>query len=248
MLYIGGIGHNGSTILDIILNNSKDSMSLGEFAGLYSKISSNQKCSCGKSIPDCDFWSKILTKNDISQNTANLHSKEKYYFDFLFRNLKAKEYVEIWDELFSNIFNYTNKNILIDSSKNISRGLALLKHSEFDVYFIHLVRDPRGFNNSKNKRRAKSGDKDKYIKDFSKWYIKNLMASVVKLISRKRYLKINYENLLLHPSNTLEEIEKFTNESFGLSKEKIKNDDYLLNQHKFAGNGISRKDKIKFQS
>lgn len=126
--------------------------------------------------------------------------------------------MEIWDELFSNIFNYTKENILIDSSKNISRGLTLLKHSKFNVYFLHLVRDPRGFNNSKNKRRAKQKNGNKYIRDFSKWYIKNSMASTLRLINRKKYLKINYEDLLLNPIDTLKQIEEFTDEPFNMSK------------------------------
>lgn len=248
IIYIGGLEHNGSTITDIILSNNDNCVGLGEFASFYRDYKKDRSCRCGKKINNCPFWSNVLIK-DINYNQMNYHSKEKLFIEFLLDSYdiinsnKSKIYSKNWDRLYSKILNHTSKDILIDSSKNITRAISLLNHSQFEVYFIHLIRDPRGYYNSKKKRNSNFN----LLKSHFMWYTKNIMASIVNY-QTDYYLRLKYEDLLLDPINFLEQIEKFVNINLNKSKTKIKNDEFLENEHRFSGNGISRKNQIMFNS
>lgn len=244
IIYIGGLEHNRSTITDILLSNSSNVISLGEFASLYRYLNSSRTCSCGKKIKNCEFWSKILIAN-VNQGLINSHRKERSFFKFFFNNNKSFEYAQKWDNLFGNVFKETGAEIIIDSSKNITRALSLLKYSKYEVFFIHLLRDPIGYNNSKNKRRVKNGKRKKVFKDLFMYFSKNLMANAVNL-KHNNYLRLKYEDLLIEPITFMEKIEEFTEINLEDLKFKIKNEVSLINKHKFSGNGISRKEEIYF--
>ena len=60
VLYIMGAGHSGSTVLDIILGNHPDILSVGELSNFVRRRAINGKyCACGKPANTCQFWSNI---------------------------------------------------------------------------------------------------------------------------------------------------------------------------------------------
>lgn len=63
-IYILGRGHNGSTILDLILGSSKKIFGVGEFISLNNQF--DARCSCGENTYDCEYWSKILKLHDAT--------------------------------------------------------------------------------------------------------------------------------------------------------------------------------------
>ncbi|WP_375177559.1 sulfotransferase [Marinobacter mobilis] len=63
LLYITGSGRSGSTLFDMLLNTNPDIAALGEVHRFSMNIDSKEeahKCTCGKSIMDCDFWQDII--------------------------------------------------------------------------------------------------------------------------------------------------------------------------------------------
>lgn len=60
LIYIGGSGRSGSTLLDMLLSNHPDIQSVGEIhrLNLYAR-DINERCTCGESILDCSFWQKV---------------------------------------------------------------------------------------------------------------------------------------------------------------------------------------------
>lgn len=243
IIYIGGIGHSGSTILSILLGNKDGVISLGEFGSFGEK---NRICSCGRELKSCERWGKIYSNLNYSDKVklktkGKLVNKEKYILSFIFLKNFREEYCALYDRIHKSIFEMTNTEVLVDSSKNLSRGIALLKSSEFDVYFLHLIRDPRGFVNSMYKNNFN------YIKSMGKWSLKNYFASLVlKNISRKRYKKIYYEDLLLSPNKTISGISDFTGIDFSIITNFIKNGQKFKIGHIFSGNRISNKHEISF--
>ena len=57
-IYIAGLYHSGSTLLDQYLGSNSQIIGLGEIAK-YIKDGSEGNCTCGKKVEECDFWSKI---------------------------------------------------------------------------------------------------------------------------------------------------------------------------------------------
>lgn len=57
VVYIGGVGHSGSTLLDLVLNNHPLVHSTGEVHRLnaYAREEA-EPCTCGRSVAECPFW------------------------------------------------------------------------------------------------------------------------------------------------------------------------------------------------
>ena len=67
VIYIISDRRSGSTLLENILSKSIEIVSIGELAMLKGHIEKNGpgdlwnwNCSCGKTIMQCEFWSKVL--------------------------------------------------------------------------------------------------------------------------------------------------------------------------------------------
>ena len=73
-VYLAGSGRSGSTLLDLLLNNSEYVQSLGEVHRLNMIAKSGQDvCMCGQPIMACPFWSKVQSEAQatIGANSQN---------------------------------------------------------------------------------------------------------------------------------------------------------------------------------
>ena len=70
IIYIGGYGRSGSTILDIVLQNA-GAGSLGALSNLPTWLKFDHLCSCGEKFSCCSFWKDIepvLLQHDFEYN------------------------------------------------------------------------------------------------------------------------------------------------------------------------------------
>jgi len=59
LLYIAGSGRSGSTLLDLLLGNHPLISGFGEVHRLSLEPES-RKCSCNRTIQDCEYWSRVI--------------------------------------------------------------------------------------------------------------------------------------------------------------------------------------------
>src|SRR3954453_5871316 len=60
VLFIGGLGRSGSTLIDRILGQTPGVCSVGELVFLWDRaLSSNELCGCGERFRACPFWKEI---------------------------------------------------------------------------------------------------------------------------------------------------------------------------------------------
>lgn len=60
LVYIVGIGHTGSTLLDLVLGSHPEIISLGEMFCFDDWVRENRLCTCGEPVPKCAFWSQVI--------------------------------------------------------------------------------------------------------------------------------------------------------------------------------------------
>lgn len=219
IIYIAGLGHSGSTILDMALGCHPDIVGLGEIYAVLNK--KNQKalfekstCSCGKKGVVCRFW-KDLQSISFSDKTT----EEKY-----------RKLISVFNE------KYGDNMILLDSSKNSYSYLQFL-NKEYDLRVIYLTRDYRSWVYSRFTRTRKP-----MLFLILRWYLEN---KKLLYVLKKYGIKINYigyEELAMYPEFILKKICKFLNIDF--SKELLVPDN--TKSHIINGN-ISRTDKEKRQ-
>ncbi len=220
IIYIAGLGHSGSTILDMALGCHPEIVGLGEIYAVFNKKKTSElfeksTCSCGKKGIDCYFW-KDLQKISASE----LKTEEKY-----------KKLIEIFTE------KYGENMILLDSSKNSYSYLRFL-NKEYDLRVIYLTRDYRSWIYSRFARTRKP-----MLFLGLRWYLENRKLLYVLKKYNLKIMTAGYEELSVYPEFILRKISDFTGIDF--SDKMLYPDN--TKSHIINGN-ISRVDKNKRKS
>ena len=133
------------------------------------------------------------------------------------------------------------------------RGYFLSLMEEFDVYLLHIVRDPRAVCWSMyrplKKDLAKGVQRDMpgkpIIQTIKSWLGNAVISLKIKEQLNDQYMLINYDRLIQENEVVLDEISRFTNIDFSEVAKMIKRDDEFTKFHTVAGNRLRMAEKIK---
>jgi hypothetical protein len=234
ILYIGGYGRSGSTILELILGQIDGFFPMGEVRYIWERsFMDNQLCGCGKKFKECEFWSKVENKFFADGNQINIDAilKLKYAVDrkrniplTILNCLKSKaynrsyqQYSEILLELFRAVQKTSGCEVIIDSSKNPSHGYLLNSLQGIDLYILHLVRDSRATAHSwlRKKMRPEISWKKELMPIMSpgrssiEWAVLNGFVGLMKY-ANANYLFVKYEDFVADPKTSITNILEFT--------------------------------------
>ncbi len=221
VIYITSVGHSGSTLLDVLLNQHSAIQSVGEIMFYDEWLKNDLLCSCGKPLKICTFWTKIVPSK----------------FSLL-GDIHGINYAENSFLLFKEISAVSQNDILVDSSKSVHRLGILLSDSHFEVKIIHLVRNGLAVMNSLNKSHDRPGSGNKLktkatpiLRGILRWVQRN--RSIDKIARRRSndYLRIRYEDLCTQPEVELRNICKFIEVDFEKTMLKPK----LVDNHNIGG-------------
>lgn len=150
VVYIGGYGRSGSTLLDSILNCHPDVFGAGEVKWLFKYAITGELWEVSQAPEYATLWTGVLSRicdslpgmtlaraAEITRRVEELQDAEVF-----------AEYGRLWDTTFETLASVTGKSIIVDSSKSarraIRRPFLLHDHSQCPIHAVHLVRDPRG--------------------------------------------------------------------------------------------------------
>ena len=124
LVYIGGYGHSGSTLLEYLLAASPEAVACGEVASVLRDRDRKGKCTCRRPIRECPVWGPLFASPDTLDGMSH---------ESLSRALATQD--------------GDAHAILIDSTKTAWRSAAvpfrLASALGGDFALVHLVRDPR---------------------------------------------------------------------------------------------------------
>lgn len=269
VLYIGGYGRSGSTVLDAMLGNHSSIFGGGELEMLFKDIAADGTCTCGDSYSMCAIWGKVLLDLeqsvegfeplDIAGDLGRVESTLGRYRQPSTRGETARMYARVWSSLFASTFRHTGASIVVDSSKtsrsSSRRILSLARDARLDVYVIHLIRDPRAVlysewgrgNNDELERGARSAFHfGGVLRPLAGW----LMANIAVSISSARapslpVLRVYYEDLVSRPDETLAAIGEFVEVDLRSLVDQIHAGDALSVGHGVRGNRMRRAGPIR---
>jgi hypothetical protein len=259
-----GYGRSGSTLLDILLGENKQTFSVGGLSNYHLWLEQNLKCACNQRIKECSFWSQINDKVSFSEEDVRIVKKyESLYSLFslaMFRNSKnLKKYCISNQKLLSAISEHSNKDIIVDSSKTsrdcLSRPIMLLKKCKINLDCIFLVRDPRGVVWSAMKKHG-SPERERrdfrftrFIRTLIAWNIINYLTIFINKFFIKKNLFIRYEDFCEDTVGTLHLIEEFSEIDLSQVIFLINNNMPINIRHNLGGNRLrfsSSINSIKF--
>lgn len=154
VVYILGLAHTGTTIIDRILSCYPGTIGLGEAEHLVRKINRGTigtlPCPCGATTSECSFWGGIV---------AQQYATPAAFFAKVVETSRAQGY-----------------SAIVDSSKSVGTSaqyLRLLAHGDIsDLSILRVVRDPRGWVHSIMRREDGNPNDEKTIRGlFYRWLL-----------------------------------------------------------------------------
>ena len=224
VIYVFGSGHSGSTLASLMLGRHSRIESVGEIKAYEHAIEEKALCNCGTPLLECSYWKGIHQRlgSDAATGFPALNAEDATEF--------ARENTRFLNALLEN----AGKDFFCDSSKTKWRLFKYLASPEFEVTVLHVVRDGRAVAYSN------------FMKDRSYWShllrwrkrnVRELRRFFENGLSRDRYYRIRYEDLVADPESTLGQFQK----ELGLSFEADQLANWALGNHHVSGNPMAKK-------
>lgn len=249
LLYIGGYGRSGSTLLDILLARTSGVRCGGELWRLFDEAAKGAHCSCGQRITECYLWGPTVShvSSATGLSLVDLH-RLSCASEFSRPPVVSSEWASIWSATFDFLTNTQGVNRVVDSSKT-SGGhrrvelLASLPTVELDA-FIHLWRSPPGVLHSLSRGsnralEARRGDAvmvrtARMARGLAGWYRANRHACVVRQRVNAPSAVVSYDQVAKNTERTIKGILDLCGWPINLQEDES-------DRHTVAGNRLARK-------
>jgi UDP-N-acetylglucosamine transferase subunit ALG13 len=180
VVYIGGVGRSGSTVLERLLGEVPGLCAVGELVHLWNRgLLENQSCGCGSPFLQCPFWDEVgqaafggWDRVD-GRGVADLKAAVDRHRNLLFMiqprldpafTTRQQRMADVLIALYQAIASVSGE-IVVDSSKSSSYLVLLSRIRSIDLRLVHLIRDSRGvaYSTTKRVRRPEVRDADEYM-------------------------------------------------------------------------------------
>jgi Sulfotransferase family len=223
VLYIGGWGRSGSTLVDRVLGQVPGVASLGEVRELWSRgWVENRPCGCGKPFADCPFWTAVgerafggwnaLDRGEVLALRYSIDRAWNYPALIGRRGPRSfadrlDRYVAILDRLYTAIGEVSGAQVVVDSSKLPTHALLLRRVPSVDLRVVHLIRDARGvaFSWRKQQLSATTGaGQERYLERYNpvaasgRYVLYNALTTVLARTGVP-LLRVRYEDFVADP-------------------------------------------------
>ena len=160
VLFIGGLGRSGSTLIDRVLGETPGVCSVGELVFLWERgLLADERCGCGEAFSACPFWTEVGVRSfggwdkiDAAAMLARQRGVDRNRYIPLMRapriaggyRRRLQGYVEAVRRVYTSVAAVSGAALVVDSSKHASTAALLANVPGISPRIVHLVRDPRG--------------------------------------------------------------------------------------------------------
>src|SRR3954447_9824278 len=232
VLYLGGLGRSGTTLLERVLGEVPGMCSVGELVHLWQRgVLDEETCGCGEPFSQCPFWIEVGERAFGGWDPALARRMEELRpridrTRFIPRLLaprllgshraELREYVATWLRLHRAISAASGGAVVIDSSKHSSLAFCLRTEPGIDLRVVHVVRDSRGvaYSWTKEVRRPEAAGDDSLMIRYSParsavlWVGHNLCFGLLGWLGTARRL-LRYEDFVAEPGAVLADLAAF---------------------------------------
>jgi hypothetical protein len=229
VLYVGGLGRSGSTLLDRMLAQLPGVWSVGELVHIWQRgLEENNLCGCGARFRDCPFWHRVGQEAfggweslDVEEVLALKHVVDRNRYLPLMcvpglwpaYRVRLRRYLELLTRLYVAIQRVSGRPLVADASKHASHAFLLRRLPELELRLVHLVRDSRGvaFSWTKLMRRLEVVDREALmaiespLRMSARWNVYNLLFHLLHRLGVPSLL-LRYESLVRRPEQELRRV------------------------------------------
>jgi hypothetical protein len=232
VLYLGGIGRSGSTLVERLIGQLPGVCAVGELVHLWERgITEGERCGCGEPFRLCPFWRQVgvtafggWDEVEVSRVAAlRAQVDRNRHIPALARRRDVRpglrralaEYTAYYGRLYTAIAEVSGCQLIVDSSKHPSLAHCLRWQQDLDLRVLHLIRDSRAVAYSWSKQvRRPDGDSESYMTRYSpavaagQW---NTQNAAFHLLARLgcRTMRLKYEDFVASPQDALRRVAGF---------------------------------------
>lgn len=229
VLYIAGLGRSGSTILGRLLGEVPGLTFEGELHRVWLKgILRDGHCGCGRRFSVCEFWARVRQHGGASGGER----EGRFVMDWMDANLRIRHFptlrlggldglrrrpgfervVRSITGLYGAVRQAARADWVVDASKDPVYGQFLSMLPGFELWILHLVRDPRAVSHSwRSIRRhpltGEPGLRMSLVKSAALWTTWNALATWIGRPARRT--RVRYEDFTRVPEDTLDRVINF---------------------------------------
>jgi hypothetical protein len=232
VLFLGGLGRSGTTVIERVLGELPGAVSVGELVHLWRRaVLDDERCGCGRAFSSCPFWQGVGARAfggwdpALAQRMEQLRpvvDRTRFIPRMALRPARSAasaplvEYVSTFRRLYAAIAQESGAEVVIDSSKHSSLAYCLRTAPALDLRVLHVVRDSRGvaYSWTKEVRRPESAAGDDLMTRYSPvrsallWNGHNTsLALLARLGTPTRRLR--YEDFVAEPERRVREVAGF---------------------------------------
>lgn len=232
VLYIGGSGRSGSTLLDRVLGQIPELCSVGEIVHIWRRgLLGNQLCGCGLAFHDCPFWKRVGMEAfggwdtiDPEEMLRLQHRVDRNrYIPLMIASWVSPSYRRALDryaaylaDLYRGIQKASGARVIVDSAKHASYAFLLRHVATVDLHVVHLARDSRGvaYSWTKQVEKPEVVGQIEYMPRYHparmgfRWVAYNALFHLLRWIGTPS-LFLRYESLVRHPRSEVERVLRF---------------------------------------
>ncbi|MGE5291795.1 MAG: sulfotransferase [Micromonosporaceae bacterium] len=231
IVYLGGFGRSGSTLIERLLGELPGVCAIGEAVHMWHRgIVDGERCGCGEPFPACAFWRRVgdtgfggWDRVDAGR-VARLRSAvdRNRFIPFLagpalrpgFRR-ELDEYLSYYQRLYTAAGEVSGSHAIVDSSKHASLAFCLRRSPHLDVRVVHVVRDSRAVAHSWTTQVTRpDADAASLMRTYAPvtsaahWNAQNLALHTLARMGTP-LLRVRYEDLAADPEAVLRDIAAF---------------------------------------
>ena len=155
VLFIGGEGRSGSTLLERLIAAFPGTCAVGEMKNLFERgVGHDELCGCGKPVLACELWSEVGLRLVGGWETPAGHELVEFFTEVnhrlqlprmvIGRGAMVERARSVLAVLYPMVAELTGSSVIIDSSKHPSWAYLLAGTPGIDLRVVHLVRHPSG--------------------------------------------------------------------------------------------------------
>jgi sulfotransferase family protein len=231
VLYIGGLGRSGSTLVERLAGQLPGACAVGEIVHLWQRgITEGERCGCGAAFGQCPFWQRAgktafggWHELDVGRFAALRAQVDRNRF---IPRLAARpawvgpdpalaEYLSYYARLYAAVAEVSGAGLVIDSSKHPSLAHCLRWAPGVDLRVVHLVRDSRAVAYSWGRQvRRPDTDRESYMTRYSpavaavQWNGQNAAFYLLARLGCP-VMRLKYEDFVAAPRAALDRIAAF---------------------------------------
>jgi hypothetical protein len=237
VVYLGGLGRSGTTLLERMLGEIPGVCALGEVVHLWRRdVRDGESCGCGRPFAACDFWAEVGERAFGGWHNVDVDrvlqlqgrvERTRHIPHLAVRRAGERRvsdvatYADYYARVYRAAATTSGANVIVDSSKHSALAYCL-RFARVDLRVVHVVRDSRGVAYSWTKHVARPEAEGSEMTRYSPsraallWNAHNAAFGVLRAIGVPVY-RIRYEELVDQPRETLTRVAAFAGIDLSLS-------------------------------